>query len=331
MCVICINPKGKGFPSKKNIQNCADANPDGFAIMWNEDGIVKNYKTLKKDEFMKFYEKFVKEHDHKTTACVIHARIKTHGSLKLSNCHCWTALENQIGFAHNGILSIANRGDLTDSETYFRDIFLPVFEWSHHNWAVAEKTVDAIIGTSKFAFLTGDGEIHKYGHYIKHQGSLYSNSSYEDRVYYTSSRYSGIGYKGKWNANKWAADYYADKDYMFLNGARIDKHDITDKRWKLMCNYYHGMMTETEYCSAVVLSDREPKGTLEWWLDEGEYPVSEGYTSYSQFFLDKKEWELYVMNKLGKLTNAAYAKASSCGFSTDYDWDDEKYIMGYVD
>lgn len=323
MCVICINPMGHKFPSKKCIQNCADANPDGFAIMWNEGGKVKNYKTLNQDEFMKFYEKFVKEHDHKTTACVIHARIKTHGSLKLSNCHCWTALDGGIGFAHNGILSIANRGDLTDSETYFRDIFLPVFEWSHHDWKQAEKTVSAIIGTSKFAFLTGDGEIHKYGHYVKHHGSLYSNSSYEEKVYYTTTKPSGYSYSGKWNAGAWSANYYADKNYMYVNGGRIDKHDISDARWELMCDYYYGVITEEEYCGKVVLMDRAEEQSLEWWLDEGELLLTSGYKSYASYFTNKMEWELYVMNKLDKLSNGNYHMASSMMAFEPYDYEND--------
>ena len=37
-------------------------------------------------------------------------------------------IKSVLAFAHNGILSIKNRGDMTDSETFFRDIFSPVFE-----------------------------------------------------------------------------------------------------------------------------------------------------------------------------------------------------------
>ena len=323
MCVICIKKMGAKFPTKKSIQNCADSNPDGFAMMWNEDGKVKTYKTLAKKDFMKFYARFIKEHDHKKTSLVIHARIKTHGSLRIENCHCWTALDDSIGFAHNGILSIANRKDMTDSETYFRDIFVPVFEGSARNWAMAERTIEAIISTSKFAFLEGDGTIRHYGHYIKHDGNLYSNSSYEERVYYTSKN-SGIGYPytGKWSSGKWSADYYSEKGYMFINGGRIDQGDISDIRWKLMCNYYYGLMTEDAYCAAVVLTDRQEKGTTEWWMDECEFE-NNGYKTHSSYFTNKMEWELYIMNKTGKITDANYYKASSMGIGRNWEWEDE--------
>lgn len=329
MCVICIKEMGKRFPSKKSIQNCADSNPDGFAMMWNEGGVVKNYKTLSSREFMGFYKKFIKEHDHKATALVIHARIKTHGSLRIENCHCWTALDGKIGFAHNGILNIKNRADLTDSETYFRDIFLPVYEWSGFDWSVAGKTIDAIIGTSKFAFLTGDGTIHHYGHYIKHEGALYSNSSYQEKVYYTSKNCTmGYTYKGKWDVGKWSAEFYAEKDYMYLNGGRIAKGKISDVRWKLMCNYYFGLMSETDYIAAVLLTERAEKNSVEWWLDEGSYPVSSEYSSYARYFLNKKDWELYVMNRLGVLPSKEYSKIKSGTYGSydlENDWEDDGY------
>lgn len=324
MCVICIKEMGKKFPTKKSIQNCADANPDGFAMMWNEDGKVKTYKTLDKKDFMRYYERFIKEHDHKLTALVIHARIKTHGSLRIENCHCWTALDDSIGFAHNGILTIANRADLTDSETYFRDIFVPVFEGSSKNWKTAERTIDAVIGTSKFAFLEGDGKIRHYGHYIKHQGNLYSNSSYEERVYYTSKNSSiGYSYSGKWSGGKWSAEYYAEKGYMYINGGRIDQGDITDERWKLMCDYYFNVITEQEYIKAVVLTDRMGEDSVEWWLDEVEIDLGDGYKTHASYFLNKMEWELYVMNKLGALLDSDYYKISSYGIGRDWDWEDD--------
>lgn len=322
MCVICIKEMGKKFPTKKCIQNCADSNPDGFAMMWNEDGKVKTYKTLVKNDFMKYYERFIKEHDHKVTALVIHARIKTHGSLRIENCHCWTALDDNIGFAHNGILNIKNRADLTDSETYFRDIFIPVFEGSSMSWDAAERTIDAIISTSKFAFLEGDGTIRHYGHYIKHNGNLYSNSSYEDRVYYTSKNSkTGYSYSGKWSSGTWSAKFYSDKDYMYIHGGRIDKGDITDLRWTLMCNYYFGVITEKEYCEKVVLSDRAERGTTEWWLDEGVMEFESGYKSYASHFTDKMGWELYVLNSLGVISDEMYFKISSY-YDLESDWED---------
>lgn len=321
MCVICIKKMGKKFPSRKSIQNCVTSNPDGFSMMWNQGGKVHTYKTLKVDEFLKTYDEFVKSHNHKDTALVIHARIKTHGSLKISNCHCWPALDDSIGFAHNGILSIANRGDMTDSETYFRDIFVPVFEFSNRDWKIAGRTVNACIGTSKFAFLEGDGTIHHYGHYIKHDGALYSNSSYEDKVYYTySNPTKGYSYSGKWSSNRWSADYYSKRDFMYIKGANIPKGDITDERWSLMCKYYFGVITESEYCDAVVLTDRAKKDSVEWWLDEGAITIAE-YTTYAANFVDKMRWEFFVLYCYGKINSKEYYNLIGHYVDEYDDWD----------
>jgi hypothetical protein len=45
---------------------------------------------------------------------------------------------------------------------------------------MAEKTVNAIIGSSKFVFMDMRGNIKHYGHYIDDDGLLYSNTSYLD-------------------------------------------------------------------------------------------------------------------------------------------------------
>lgn len=177
MCIIAIKEKGVDFPSFESISNCSINNPDGFSMMWNEGGFVKVFKTLDMVKFLKYYKRFVQKHDKDEVAIVIHCRIKTHGTIRLSNCHCWTAENDIIGFAHNGVLGIANRDDLTDSETFFRDIFVPIFR-IRHRFEDAEPAINAVIGGSRFAFLTKDGVVHRFGKYFASDGVLFSNSTY---------------------------------------------------------------------------------------------------------------------------------------------------------
>ena len=174
MCIVVVSPKGQQFPDVTKIQNCVDSNPDGFAMSWNEDGEVKSYKTMGHKAIVAYYKKFIKTHDPMDTGLVFHARIATHGSKNIKNCHCWVS--DGLGFAHNGILSIANRGDMTDSETFFQDIFLPVYRTC--GWGGAEKAVNAVIGTSKFAFIDGDGTVYGFGPFKMVDGNYYSNDSY---------------------------------------------------------------------------------------------------------------------------------------------------------
>lgn len=183
MCIICIKKMGVQFPTIKQVQTMCDNNPDGFSMVIG-DGKHKPeiIKTLDEKKFLKIYKMVLDKYNWETSSMYIHARIKTHGTMKIENCHGWK--ENGLIFAHNGILSIRNRGDLTDSETYFRDIFSPAYRIG--GWKMAEKTIDAIIGTSKFVFMDNLGNIKHYGQYIEDCGGLlFSNTSYQTykRVY----------------------------------------------------------------------------------------------------------------------------------------------------
>ena len=188
MCVIAVSPKGQKFPTINQIQNCVNGNPDGFAMSWNEDGKVRTYKTMSDTAIIKYYKKFIKTHDPLKTALVFHARIATHGSKNIKNCHCWQS--DGLSFAHNGILSVANRGDMTDSETFFQDIFLPIYRSS--GWDGATKAINACIGSSKFAFIDGTGRVWGFGNYKTKDGNYFSNDSYmsyEERYpYYYASK-----------------------------------------------------------------------------------------------------------------------------------------------
>lgn len=198
MCIIAIKTKKVGYPSFKRVKTMCESNPDGFALVWQaKDEPVHNYRTLNQGKFLKKYKWLTSTYKAKDVAFFLHARIKTHGSEKLENCHGW--IEDSIGlaFAHNGILSISNRGDMTDSETFFRDIFTPIFKIG--GWVAGELAIKAVIGTSKFCFMDMHGNLIHYGKYITgDDGILYSNDSYEERTW-KQFYYQDYGYGGKYS------------------------------------------------------------------------------------------------------------------------------------
>lgn len=175
MCILVLKKKGSRFPSINEIKNCVRANPDGFSMSWNADGRLHTYKTMDAEAFMKMYCDIVKSLDRKTTAMMIHARIATHGSKRIGNCHCWSGkvLGAEMSFAHNGILRIPNRGDMTDSETFLRDYLEPC-----KGICDFLDTIERNIGSSKFGFLNGDGAMIHFGHFIDERGVMFSNYSY---------------------------------------------------------------------------------------------------------------------------------------------------------
>lgn len=163
MCVICIKKLGVSWPENNLLNNCMQTNPHGFSLAWNEGDTVKNFKTMSPQALIKKYNQ-IKQLDCKTTAMIFHARIATHGSHKLSNCHCW--IEDNIAFAHNGILyDIPVNDDRTDSETFFSDYFMPVMR--HSGIKAAGYLAKKIIGTSKFAFLGPKGAVTELGNWVQ--------------------------------------------------------------------------------------------------------------------------------------------------------------------
>lgn len=204
MCIICIKKKGVKFPTMKQVENMANNNEHGFSVVVSQrNGKPKIMKTLNKAEFLDTYKYILEHSNYKDTTLFIHARIATHGSKKVENCHGWRS--DGVVFAHNGILRIDNREDMTDSETFFRDIFIPAYRVG--GWKLGERTIDAIIGTSKFVFMDATGEIHHYGNYIEDDGLLFSNDSYQDPVerwaQYQRFKYSAQPFArtitGSWN------------------------------------------------------------------------------------------------------------------------------------
>ena len=207
MCIIAIKTKQVSYPSFQRVKTMCENNDDGFAMVWQaKNEPVHNYRTLNQGKFLKKYKWLTSTYKAKDVALFIHARIKTHGTQVLENCHGW--IEDSIGlaFAHNGILSIQNRGNLTDSETFFRDIFTPVFKIG--GWDAGELAIKAIIGTSKFVFMDMYGNISHYGNYITgDDGVLYSNDTYKEstwRKYYNDycNGYGGYGkYYGRYGSS----------------------------------------------------------------------------------------------------------------------------------
>lgn len=175
MCILITKEKGVHFPTLRNIVNSVESNPDGFAMAYNYNGSIVTFKTLNADEFIAEYKHVLRALNPRNTAMIIHARIATHGTVKESNCHCWTAkvLGSQMAFAHNGILSLKPYSDMTDSETFLRKYIQPCKNISQFLW-----TVERFIGASKFAFMDADGNILRFGPFIEERGVQYSNRSY---------------------------------------------------------------------------------------------------------------------------------------------------------
>lgn len=163
MCVIIYKPVGVAKPSYQLLKRAAKFNPHGFGFVSTN----QHYKTL---HFETFYQHFksVSENDE----CLIHFRYATHGSVCERNCHPF--VENDVFFAHNGILSIQPMNDMTDSETAFRNQIYPAIEHFGYFSKKVDDVINEIIAGSKFALMYNN-QVRLFGMYNKMDGCYFSN------------------------------------------------------------------------------------------------------------------------------------------------------------
>lgn len=169
MCILIVKPAGANIPPLQLMSRYAKRNPHGFGYATAD----KVYKTL---SFAKFINEIAREDERQPM--LIHFRYATHGSTVQENCHPFKDEQTGVAFAHNGILPITPMGDMTDSETAFRGLFLPHIEKSGiHSKALADEVYN-ILGASKVAFINKRGQIKKFGNFIEIDGVYYSNLNY---------------------------------------------------------------------------------------------------------------------------------------------------------
>ena len=203
MCIAIYKPEGKVL-SQETLTECYDSNPDGAGFMYAQDKklhIEKGFFSY--DSFYKAY----KEHEHKQA--VIHFRIKTHGKIDTTNCHPF-AVNNAIGFVHNGIINGFGDSNHSDTIGFNNSILQPlVHKWG--NLALFQdpiiNLIEGRIGYSKLVFLDrhGNHKIMNEGKGVWDDGVWYSNTSYKPYVAPVSL------YKGKdytWDNTDWVKDYY---------------------------------------------------------------------------------------------------------------------------
>lgn len=214
MCILIAKPKGIKMPDMKTLENCWDSNPDGAGLAWSDGRKIYLKKGYMKWEAFRDDVVNLAIDDYNA---IIHFRIATHGTVKPDNTHPFSVNESIVA-GHNGVLNgVTNEGDWTDSETFFKRICAPILKSFDLTSEVFRKCVEAMIGTSKLAFLSEKGEMLLFGNFINDGGVYYSNSTYKESRYETCGYgyYGGYyaGY-GKYNDIKNACKPYVKKAFL---------------------------------------------------------------------------------------------------------------------
>lgn len=179
MCVICIKNKGVEMPSEKELRQAYNANPHGCGFV-SSNGLY--WRGMDFDEFLHRISMV-----GKNDACIIHFRLATHGSHKASNCHPFK--HNDLYFAHNGILPVRTKNDMTDSETVFRNVLAPASDIFGFGTNAFDDVVNRNIYSSRFAFMK-DGKIRFYGSWLKEDnGLIWSNLNHRPFDWSAYERY----------------------------------------------------------------------------------------------------------------------------------------------
>lgn len=207
MCVICISPSGKQLPSEHTIRNMFSYNNDGAGMMYTKNGnvyIEKGFMTI--DSFLEGVETLKRAINTEKETVIFHFRITTAGGTNPKNCHPFPLSDKfedmqklkfrtNIGMAHNGIIPIkTSRADVSDTMEFDRQVLHHL--WKHHhnfyeNDDFMEK-IDKQINGSRMVFLLPNRKFYKLGNWIENDedGLIYSNSSFEDRHYFTNWGYT---------------------------------------------------------------------------------------------------------------------------------------------
>ena len=157
------------MPPKAILNRCATLNPHGFGFATKD----KIYKTLSCEEFFKAIKEIPR-----TETAILHFRFATHGSIKIENCHPFKDEKSGISFAHNGVLDIQTKDDMTDSETAFKRIFVPILRKHGISSPQLFCSIAEIRGNSRFAFIDKNGDYQLSGTFKQHKGCWYSNRNF---------------------------------------------------------------------------------------------------------------------------------------------------------
>lgn len=181
MCILIFTPAGTTVPADHLARACK-ANPDGFGYaIIGDDGLYADWSmdaaTLI-DSFTESRKRWPNGH------AMFHARIATHGTVDLGNCHpFWIGDHNAI-LGHNGIMPHVPTDGVRSDTRVFAEDWLPSLGVQMLDNESDRKELGKFIGYSKLVVLSVDDQLQNdwyiinehYGDWDK--GVWYSNDSY---------------------------------------------------------------------------------------------------------------------------------------------------------
>lgn len=212
MCVIAAKPAGVEMPTEERLINMWYVNPDGAGFMYAAEGKVYIEKGfMKLEHLLDRLDALGKRYDLKKLPMVLHFRITTHGGTKPENTHPFPISDSigvlrklkqqtDLGVAHNGIIPVTPRKDISDTMEYIAGQLAPLKRAVPQFYR--DKNLLQMIAhatESKLAFLDKKGKIVTVGEFKEDEGVLYSNTSYKGYCH--------------WRDYLWEEDYESGWEY----------------------------------------------------------------------------------------------------------------------
>ena len=190
MCIIAVSKRGVRQPSMKEFKYMFKYNPDGAGYMVARDGKVFIHKGFMSwDDFIRA----VKAENFTTEDPVVyHFRISTQAGVKPSMTHPFPLtgklemcekldLSCSVGIAHNGIIRMTS----DFKETRFSDTAYFITGYMTKLLRTRQDLSDTAVldmiehlTNSRWAIMSGDGDISTVGTFINNRGVLFSNGTY---------------------------------------------------------------------------------------------------------------------------------------------------------
>lgn len=269
MCMLCVMSPGV-TPTREKLENSALNNPDGFgfAIAIPEENRIHVETTMNPDSSInRFLEMRALYPD---TFAMWHARLATHGSTNIDNCHPFrVGGDSRSVLAHNGILPVLiDAGDKRSDTRVFAEDVLPAFGGvtALDNPQIANVMEEFCAG-SKVCILTLEPEAENICYVINQDagkfdesGVWWSNDSCELRSYYYGGTTS-LDYGNKWRSVRSLGDFYGDEKEVIADAG---KHLVRNPNI-VPCYVCQSIINidETSYCTACTscYECMEPKGS----------------------------------------------------------------------
>jgi len=225
MCLLLFKPAGVEFTDEQ-LKDFHENNPDGFGIMYREDGKVVVHKRIGKlRKIRRMYRQYAAGRE-----CALHFRWRTHGIVSRENTHPFTVRDG-LHLMHNGILPHYSDayGDKSDTALFCEDLARTEAEFPGvvSRDAYLERIGEMIGDSNKLILLdaTEGFKIVNEGTGRWYQGAWYSNDYAWDSPFSYSMGYSAAW--GRWKDYTGALVRGSAEDWE--NDPRIAAPDMRDE------------------------------------------------------------------------------------------------------